>query len=248
MDQEMSGMLVKQRRSRRWVLLRSFTASAALFGAVVLAGSGMARANDAPMDGATAAVQELRYEIRMEDRPIGVETVSLRQQQGQTTVTVQTETNATVLFFTFHYDHQRTELWRDGVLQSVNAHTNDDGAVSDMVAQARPPVANGPSGWTFNVNGTVSEGSEDSLPLTLWTSAVVRKDHLFSVIDAAPYAVQVAALGAEPLAIGSRTAEAQHYRLTGDVIRDLWFDADGHLLRTTFTRKGYPIEIVRLFD
>lgn len=184
----------------------------------------------------------LRYEIRMEGDPIGSEIVTLSDQGAQRTVTVTTATEAQVLFFTFHYDHQRTEQWDGGRMTAMTAHTDDDGTVTDLVAQALDGV-----GWQVTVNGTTSERAEQSLPLTLWTSAVIHQDRLFSVIDAAPYAVQVAALGAEPLAIGSRTAEAQHYKMSGDVSRDLWFDSDGHLLRTTFTRKGYPIEIVRVF-
>jgi hypothetical protein len=189
-----------------------------------------------------AATTTLRYEIRMEGDPIGTETVTVANQGPQRTVTVETTTEAQVLFFTFHYTHQRTEQWADGQLTAMTAHTDDDGTVTDLAARALTGA-----GWHFTVNGTASERGEQSLPLTLWTSAVIQQDHLFSVIDAAPYAVQVAALGAEPLAIGSRTAEAQHYKMTGDVSRELWFDDEGHLLRTTFTRKGYPIEIVRVF-
>lgn len=236
-----------------WRRLKKGTITLAVVAACLAQGPEATDAQAAPVT--DAATQTLRYQILMEGRPIGQEVVTIHQQGDEATVKVATQTDVSILFLSFHYDHQRSEEWRQGQLVRMSTHTNDDGTKTDTVAERlqSPPVQDGQpragtAGWRMTVNGTVSERTMDSLPLTLWTSAVIRKDHLFSVIDAAPYAVQVAALGAEPLAIGSRTAEAQHYSMTGDVDRELWYDSDGHLLRTTFKRRGYPIEIVRQFE
>lgn len=188
---------------------------------------------------AWAELTALDYDIRKEGEPIGREQVRINQQDGAATVEVQTRTRAKVLFMEFHYDHSRREEWRDGALVRMVADTDDDGT------RSRLEVSRSPSGWTLAVNGQPSQRAGDLLPLTLWGRAVLDKRELFSVIDAKPYRVKVEPLGAETLSIGGRPVSAEHFRMTGDVERDLWYGADGYLVRATFQRAGYAIEMVR---
>lgn len=189
---------------------------------------------------ARAETVALDYDIRKEGEPIGREHVRINRQDGIATVEVQTRTRAKVLFLEFHYDHGRREEWRDGVLVRMVADTDDDGTKSHLDATRSD------SGWDFTVNNQPSQRSGDLLPLTLWGRAVLDKTELFSVIDAKPYRVRVASLGAENITIDGRTVVADHFRITGDVERDLWYGANGYLVRAAFQRSGYAIEMVRL--
>lgn len=188
---------------------------------------------------ARAEMTALDYDIRKEGEPIGREQVRINRQDGATVIDVQTRTRAKVLFLEFHYDHSRREEWRDGALLHMVADTDDDGTKSHLDASRSA------AGWAFSVNGQQSQRAGDSLPLTLWGRAVLDRADLFSVIDAKPYRVQVAALGAEAVTIGGRTVNAEHFRISGDVERDLWYGTDGYLLRAAFQRSGYAIEMVR---
>lgn len=188
---------------------------------------------------AWAELTALDYDIRKEGEPIGREQVRINQQDGVATVEVQTRTRAKVLFLEFHYDHSRREEWRDGALVHMVADTDDDGTRSRLEASRST------SGWTLAVNGQPSQRTGDLLPLTLWGRAVLDKRELFSVIDAKPYRVKVEPLGPESLSINGRPVSAEHFRMTGDVERDLWYGADGYLVRATFQRAGYAIEMVR---
>ncbi|MCR6632545.1 MAG: DUF6134 family protein [Magnetospirillum sp.] len=189
---------------------------------------------------AAAEPVALAYDIRKEGEPIGRETVRIIDQGGTTAVQVETRTRAKVLFLEFHYDHSRHEEWRDGKLLRMAARTDDDGS------KTQPEASAGEAGWTLTVNGQATQRAGDSLPLTLWGRAILGKAELFSVIDAKPYRVQVASLGAESVDVGGKAVKAEHVRISGDVERDLWYGADGYLLRATFQRAGYPIEMVRL--
>jgi hypothetical protein len=40
-------------------------------------------------------------------------------------------------------------------------------------------------------------------------------------------------LGAERIDAGGRAIEARHYRIAGDLDRDVWYDTDGYLVRLT---------------
>lgn len=188
---------------------------------------------------ARAETVALDYDIRKEGEPIGREHVRINRQDGVATVEVQTRTRAKVLFLEFHYDHGRREEWRDGALMRMVADTDDDGAKAHLDATRLE------SGWSFTVNGQASQRPGDMLPLTLWGRAVLDRKELFSVIDAKPYRVQVASLGSESVTIDGRTVAAEHFRITGDVERDLWYGADGYLVRAAFQRSGYAIEMVR---
>lgn len=193
-----------------------------------------------PVGAAWAETLALSYDIRKEAETIGREQVRISRHDGGETVEVATHTRAKVLFLDFRFDHTRREDWRDGRLVRMVADTDDDGAKTHVDATATE------GGWSFVVNDRPSRRPGDSLPLTIWGKATLTKADLFSVVDAAPYRVQVAALGSENLTIAGKTVPAEHYRMTGGVERDLWYGADGMLLRTTFQRSGYPIEIVRI--
>ncbi|MDR3436132.1 DUF6134 family protein [Telmatospirillum sp.] len=186
-----------------------------------------------------AAAEPISYVILKEGQPIGHETVTIDRQGDLTTVQVQTETRVKVLFLDFHYHHQRVETWRAGRLESMVADTDDDGAIHHI------EVSHPGQSVRLTVDGTTRETAGDALPLTLWGKAIIDHGNLYSIVDAEPYRVTIAALGKSTLALGGREMAAEHYRMTGDVDRDLWFGSDGLLLKVAFERRGYPIEIVR---
>lgn len=188
---------------------------------------------------ARAEMTALDYDIRKEGEPIGREQVRIDRQDGVAVIDVQTRTRAKVLFLEFHYDHSRREEWRDGALVRMVADTDDDGTKSHLDASRSA------AGWVLSVNGQQSQRAGDPLPLTLWGRAVLDRAELFSIIDAKPYRVRVVSLGTESVSIDGRAVNAEHFRISGDVERDLWYGADGYLLRAAFQRSGYAIEMVR---
>lgn len=189
---------------------------------------------------ARAQPSELVYEIRKEGEPIGRETVRIERQGERARVEVVTSTRVKVLFLDFRYDHKRSEEWQGGRLVRMVSETDDDGAKHRVEAAAEGDA------WTLTVNGESRTLSADHMPLSLWDRAVVGKRKLFGVTDAKPYAVEVAEQGAERVTIAGRELPAERFRMSGGIERDLWYGPDGLLLRTTFERKGYPIEMVRI--
>lgn len=187
-----------------------------------------------------AETLSLAYEIRKDKDPIGRETVSIERDGMAESVTVETHTRASVLFLEFRYDHSRREEWRDGKLVSMVGDTDDDGSKTHLDARASD------RGWVLAVNGSQSQRSGDALPLTLWGRAVLSRQELFSIIDAKPYHVTITPRGPETLTLAGKEMASEHFRMSGDVERELWYGSDGLLLRATFERAGFPIEIVRV--
>lgn len=180
------------------------------------------------------------YEIRRQGGDaIGSETVTFRRENGLLRVDVVTESTAHVLFLAFHYSHHRLEDWRDGRLAHLVMDTDDDGDKHHVEA--------GPDGdhLVLVADGQSRPMPIDAVPLTLWGQDITRHELLFSVVDGETFRVRTGLVGEETLAVGGRALAVRHYRMEGDATRDLWFDADGLLVKTSFERKGYPIEILR---
>lgn len=182
----------------------------------------------------------LSYEIRKDGVPVGREDVTLDRRGDDMVVAVETHSRTTVLFMDFVFDHKRREEWRGGTLQRVEADTNDDGTV------VRQDAVRGDGAWRVVVNGKAEERPVNAFPATLWTAKVVQSPVLFGTIDAVPYQVRVSDKGEEIIQVMGGAVAARHYRMDGDLERDLWYGADGTLLKTSFKRKGFPIEFVRV--
>lgn len=63
------------------------------------------------------------------------------------------------------------------------------------------------------------------LPASLWDSAIVHQQVLLNTLDGSKMRVTVQDLGPETVVVGGRNISARHYKITGDLQRDLWFDA-----------------------
>jgi len=110
----------------------------------------------------------------------------------------------------YSYEQQSREQWRHGQLVHLVSTTDNDGTAEAVDA----PVS-------------------QLMPGSLWSADSVRATRLLNTIDGKTMRVQVADLGAERIEAGGRTIEAHHYRIAGDLDRDVWYDSDGYLARLT---------------
>ena len=69
---------------------------------------------------------------------------------------------------------------------------------------------------------------------------------LFDTIDGRTKAVNSAPLGEEPVTVGDQEVAARHWRLTGEMERDVWYGPDCAIARVTFpARDGSLITLQR---
>lgn len=176
---------------------------------------------------AVQAATTLEYAILKEGEPIGKEVVVVNEDAKGFNVDVVTQTNVKVLFMEFNYEHQRREVWENGELVSMHAKTNDDGSHHEY------SVSRDPNGLKVQYAGKEKQFDAKAMPLSLWSKAALYRSTLFSVIDAEPFKTQTVALG------------ENHFKIDGDITRELWFADDGYLQKAAFTRKGFLIEFLR---
>ena len=72
------------------------------------------------------------------------------------------------------------------------------------------------------------------LPASLWDSAILRQQVLLNTLDGSQMRVASQDLEQETVKVGARDVSARHYRLTGELERDLWFDARNALVHVQF--------------
>jgi len=155
----------------------------------------------------------------------------LRFQPVDDAVRISADTNVVVkmaMIPVYRFEHHGNEVWRDGRLISLTSETNDDGTRHAL------KVAGGGGSLAVNGDGAVSHLPADTLPASLWNRRTVARGTLLNTLDGHAMTVQVADQGDDQVAVHGRTVVARHYAMTGDLSRELWYDADGTLVQVRF--------------
>jgi hypothetical protein len=155
----------------------------------------------------------LDFDVMRNGKDIGDHSYTFSGSPAQFRVQVRTDVHVKVPVIRanlYTFTHQSTESWRNGHLEKLTATTDDDGTPH-----------------------TVSIGAGQTLPASLWEVDTVQASALLNTIDGSVMRVRVADLGVGPVAGGSLSAH--HYRISGDLKRDVWYDTNGLLAGLTMT-------------
>ncbi len=169
------------------------------------------------------------FEIIRKGAPIGTHVVHVRH-VGDRTV-VDTDIKMRVNFGpvpVFHYRHESREVWREGRVQSIDSRTNNNGRKSRLAVRQ---VADG-----LQVDGTGYRGMvpPDAIPSSYWNRSIVSADTLLNTQNGELIDISTTALGRT---VSPGGAYAEHFRITGTVALDLWYD-DARWVGSTFTVRG----------
>ena len=178
---------------------------------------------------AVAPAGTLTYDVLRQGDRIGTHVVSFERMGEE--LTVRTETNVeftAYVVFDIDWTHQSVEIWGTGGLKEFTSFTNEDGRKRQVHAQR--------DGDRLIVESTGGhrEFPADVLPGTLWHPETVHQHQLLDPIKGRLRKVTVTDGGTEQLEIEGRTVEAKHYRVRGDLRRDVWYDADGTVVKVEF--------------
>lgn len=186
-----------------------------------------------------AQAETLDYTIYKESDPVGHDVYTINKEGDVTTVKVHTHTDVSVLFFKFHYNHDRTEVWKAGVMQSLVSDTDDDGTKHHV------SVHRDGNSLIGGVDGKSQILPGDVLPFTLWARSLLKRQVFFDVADFEQLKTEVEDKGPDKITINGKAFDTRHYKITGDLNWDLWYDANGVMLKSAFKRRGFPVFFVR---
>ncbi len=179
-----------------------------------------------------APPDELDFAVLRNGEPVGTHVVRFHGGDGDLQITV--DTNVVVkmaMIPVYRFAHHDDEVWHGGHLISLASTTNDDGT-RHTLSVTRTDAALAVTG-----DGNATRLPPDTVPASLWNPATVGQDRLLNTLDGHAMAIQVADLGDDTVAVGGAPRPARHYRMAGDLARELWYDASGTLIKVRFKAK-----------
>ena len=186
--------------------------------------------------------EEVReYEILVKGRPAGNATTRITDtDDGLTSVSTDAAVTLDYVVYAYRYEYHGVEVWQGDQLASVDARAIDGGA--KLATHARCDSR----GSIIEVPGK-SPQAAPALTMTTnyWHAPAMRKGSVLQLLDAdqgAVHAEQIEDVASEQLSVGGCTTHCTHYRLSGDLAADLWFDDQQRLVRRQSTEDGRPVE------
>lgn len=182
-----------------------------------------------------------RFLVLRHGNVIGEHLFTFSRRNGDFVVEVAIDIAVDLLGVTlFRFTHRAEEVWRDGWLHSLVSATDDDGTLWRLESERRDGALRGTvNDVGFDVSGFV-------IPASLWHRDTPKTQVLFGTIDGRVKVVKSEALGEEPVTAGGRQVQARHWRLTGQLERDVWYGPDCGIARVTFpARDGSLITLER---
>ena len=186
---------------------------------------------------------------------------SLKFQKNGEQLTVSTAIDLAVKFMgvtVYRYMHRAQEVWSGETFQGLTAQTDDDGKKYEIQIRrdgealtvernARPDVLS-----PATLDRGLQRGSAvrttlppQLLPSTHWNVRQIRQSALVNTQTGTEARIQVSVIGRETIRTANASIDATHYRYTGDVVMDQWFDDAGRWVKTSFTGSdGSTIEYV----
>ena len=192
-----------------------------------------------PMTAYGDHLTEYSYTVLRDGEPIGTHQVSVSPDGPDLMVEARTDLEVTFGPLTLYsMEHLRHELWRDGELEQMTAHTNKNGAVYDIA------ITREPQGYTRVVNGRTDRFEPSIRLLALWHDDLFKYNAFLSPMEDKTYQISVDFIGADKIDLLDRSVEAFFYRMSGDTNRELWYDADGHIMKVRLLDHSSAIEYV----
>jgi hypothetical protein len=160
-----------------------------------------------------------------------------RQDDGSVAVAGFADVRVKHLVYTYTYTIQVSEVWKDGRLMHLDSTTNDDGKRYNVTA-----VADGPQ-LRVKVNGQEHPAPPEAWATTYWhLPDASKRNGVVALVDADTGRVLTGTLqhvGTNAISVGGQAQNCAHYRLTGAVQVDLWYDAQERLVREETVEDGH---------
>jgi hypothetical protein len=186
---------------------------------------------------AQGKVEERVYRIRVEDREAGRYTQKITT-YGEGTIDIESKADVKVkvAILTFQYAYRGHERWKEGKLQYLASSSNDDGKTHTLMVTAE--------GGQLKVKegGKERPMNGDAWSTSYWTLPPAdRRTQPLVLVDAdsgEEHRVQMQVVGKQTLQVGTQAVACTHYRVTGTIQADLWFDDRDRLVKRESLRKG----------
>ena len=195
-----------------------------------------------------ASAEERRtFSVSVDRKPSGTHQIAIQKRDDVTqVVTCQADVTVRVAFITYKYAFRGTEVWKEGRLTELSTATNDNGKKHSV------SLLPGKEGFDLVADGRAANLKNDFWVTTYWKLPTEgQRGPKVTLLDADTGKLIEAKLekvGSEKLNLLGEAVECSHYRLSGGAQVDLWYDADGRMVRQESIEEGHrtALELTRL--
>jgi len=184
-----------------------------------------------PLDASTASSREWRFEVFLDDKPIGFHHFQLDSSGDTHQLRSEARFRVKVLgLIVYEYTHQSDEQWRHDCLQRIEASTDNNGKDFFVRGNSNSEMLllESQAGNT-DLRGCV-------MTFAYWNPAILEKQRLLNAQTGEYLDVTVQPLGEMMLRMQEREVTARHYRIrAGDRDIDLWYSTDSDWLALSST-------------
>jgi len=194
-----------------------------------------------------ADVETRDFNVFVDGKRSGAAHITIQKaDDGTVVMSCDTDITVPVLFFTYKYSYRGREVWKDGKLKAFESNCNDDGKHYVVTAAAED------KGVRFKVNNQERLVGHDVWLTSYWAKpdkkVVNQSVPLVDADTGRDLECKVGYVGAEDVMVSGQSQNLQHYKLTGQVQVDLWYDAADRLTRQEFVEDGHKtlVELTKI--
>ena len=183
---------------------------------------------------------EYTFAILKDGAPVGEHRIVFDRDGGRIDIREATTVEVRLAMIPIYsFEHEAHQIWENGRAARIDATTNDNG--KELHITVRPKG----HGYVRTVNGRVDKFDDSMTVFALWNADTLKHHDFFSAVEDKTLQAAFEFVGREQITIAGTDLDVEHYRMTGDEERELWYDTDGHIAKMRLRRLGSDIEYVR---
>jgi hypothetical protein len=166
----------------------------------------------------------------------------MRRTDGSMSMTASAAVRITGVLFTYNFNTQSTEWWKDGQLVNMKTTTTENGKKTEVIATATP------QGMQLRVNNQARTARPDIWPNSFWKLLDAKyhnKDVPILEADTGKeYTGRLQYVATEEMPVLGQTQKCYHFRITGGPSPvDVWFDRFYLMVRQDFVDTGRRLSV-----
>jgi len=193
------------------------------------AGPSLAAATAALNNPSIPASGRIEFKVLREDVDIGRHAVSFHRDGGLLRVDVAIDLDVSFLGISlYRYSHQASEIWRDGRLVALQTSTDKNGERFSISGRADA------DGFVVNAGGVERAFPADVMPSSHWNRTWLDGRALINTQTGQRIDYRAAPLRSESIETADGSRKAERFAISGDLVKDIWFDAGGRWISSRF--------------